>query len=532
MLLAVALMAALPGGAADIHITFEPPLYVQGDVSGQDGWFPEGSASTPAVVDWAPLVGANSLLFTVGAPFLPCQRIWHSTADQTFTDAVTYQYIMKAETGKMMTGLWNGRADQYWGMSAEVEANAFTFFYGDDGMSNVRVEPCTAGDVYRVIATLDFANHNIRTFAENLTDPTQPLVDSGNLPMDSWTTAANAPGDPQYLCAKSEQMPNTSLPGIEAHDSVSSWTTVADDWECTGGDTAGFRWWGNYVTDGGGTEQRGSGIDHFHLSIHPDVVGVPVDEIWGKDVYGIPEQPTGLVTDDGSPIYLYEYDLDVPFQQVEGEIYWFDITAYGNNSADPPLWRWQENARDLIADVTLTPAVMSVAGGAFDWITHPGDLYSEMAFEVTTADGCPPTGLRFIGCAGSGTAEIRIDEIGFNLTPPFLPGSLAGHVELQDFGGSNSLVPIEIELIPQGSGTALTKIVYLDANNDYVLDDVWPGTYDVVFTACKWLPTVVTGKEVTSHNQTQCDVSMVGGDVNGDNEVTSTDLDVVLGNIE
>ena len=266
------------------------------------------------------------------------QRIWHPTLDQTFTDLMSYQFRVKAETGKLMTGLWNNTAKQFWGMSLSVDEDLWQFFYGNDSISTVLAGDCRAGDEYLVIATLDFPNHRIRTTVENLTDETQPLVDSGDLLMDVGTTTANA----------------------------------------------------------------------------------------GSDA------------------------------------------------------------------------------------TH--------------------TGMRYLGAGVFDPAEIRVDEIGFNLTSVSLPGSLTGHVEFQDYIGSNWLVPIEIELIPQETGTALTKKIYLDINNDYVLDNVDVGIYDVAFNACKWLRTVVTGKEVTSENTTQCDVSLVSGDVDGDDEVTTTDLSVVLSN--
>jgi hypothetical protein len=339
VLLAVVFALGVPVGAVDLHFTFEEPTYATGSIAFQDGWYPEETEPTPTITDVAPLAGSQSMFISRPGYTSPYQRAWHSTADQIFTDVTNYQFIAKVESGAILTGLWNTSGKQFWGMKFDVDQNLFKFFYGYDCGTIVDVVDCWAGNKYLVKAKLDFANHIIRTKVENLTNPSQPLVDSGDLAMDPGTTATNAAAGSQY------------------------------------------------------------------------------------------------------------------------------------------------------------------------------------------------TGMRFIGGGVNGAAESRIDEIGFNLIPVSLPGSLAGHVDLENFGGSNWLVPIGIELIPKGSGTALTKRIYLDGSNNYVLNDVDAGVYDVVFTSCKWLRKVVTSKTVTSNNTTPCDVSLVNGDVDGDNEVTSTDLSVALTNI-
>ena len=357
VLLAVVLMAAVPAGAVDLLFTFENPPYMLGTVDMQDGWYaedwspePDPYQPTPDVSDVDPLAGSQSMFFS-RLPGDVYQRIWRSTVDQTITELMSYEFIAKVESGIIQTGLWDTTAKQFWGIHLNVEGNAeneyqgyFRFTYGWDCWTALDVEDCRAGNTYRILATLNFDAQTIRTIAQNLTDPSQPLVDSG------------------------------------------------------------------------------------YLEMHPGT------------------------------------------------------TIYNANS---------------------------------------GSLH---------------TGIRIMGhsegITGFGEAEGRMDDIGFNLTPVFIPGTLAGHVELQDFVGSNLLTPIRIELTPQGpSGFALTKIVYLDANNDYVLDLVDVGIYDVAFSGCGWLRTVVSGVEVSSENTTQCNVSLPNGDVDGDDEVTSTDLSVVLVNV-
>jgi len=188
---------------------------------------------------------------------------------------------------------------------------------------------------------------------------------------------------------KWEQLPDPNWSGLHCHDSGSdgyySWITLADDWHCEGGEVTDLHWWGSY-------ENRGSGIDHFHLSIHePNAqdpcLCLPGPEVWGADVpfSSLTEVDTGMIQATGHTVYLYEYDLDTPFEQVEGQYYWFDITAYAVDPCNPALWYWQENARHFTP--ILCPAV-SGGGPDANWVPldWPFYGYSDMAFVITSTD--------------------------------------------------------------------------------------------------------------------------------------------------
>ncbi len=195
---------------------------------------------------------------------------------------------------------------------------------------------------------------------------------------------------------KWQQDPNELLPGLHAHDydlgNGPQWDTLADDWICNGGQVTDIHWWGNYEMSGG-SEQRGGGIDHFHLSIHepdPQNPCLPGPEVWGADVpfAALMEMNTGLVNSEGSAIYLYEFYLTDPYQQIEGQTYFLDITAWSNDPLDPPYWRWQESRRS--PNPTLCPAVSRTGpGGVWGPIRWPGYdpvRYSDMAFVITSDD--------------------------------------------------------------------------------------------------------------------------------------------------
>jgi len=194
-----------------------------------------------------------------------------------------------------------------------------------------------------------------------------------------------------------------ALPGLHAHDSsggpgMNQFTKLADDFQCQGGDISDLHWWGNYELDPFGQEMRGSGIDHFHLSLHVDMPlipwALPMDpEIWGMDVLfvSIPETATGFPNVEGSMIYKYAFLLPTPVLQTPGDWYWFDITAVSVDPANPALWRWQEAQR---APVPLghAPAVEETESSpwrSISWPTIP-ETYSDMAFEITSTGPAEP----------------------------------------------------------------------------------------------------------------------------------------------
>jgi len=198
---------------------------------------------------------------------------------------------------------------------------------------------------------------------------------------------------------KWSQPPDPEWPGLHAHeysDVAMGWITLADDWQCQGGDVTDLHWWGNYEMGTAGEERRGSGIAYFRLSIHECGGGVPWClpgmQVWGMDVpfTAALEIPTGMVNIEGSPIYRYDFTLPEPFPQIQGIWYWFDVTAFANNPLDPPMWRWQEARRGPIPPLGHAPAARRDTNGPWQSIEWPSMTYSDLAFEV-----------------GSGTQEVN-----------------------------------------------------------------------------------------------------------------------------
>ncbi|MFH1118952.1 MAG: GEVED domain-containing protein, partial [Bacteroidota bacterium] len=194
---------------------------------------------------------------------------------------------------------------------------------------------------------------------------------------------------------KWQQLPDAGRPGLHAHDYINAFgfhetITMADDWLCNGGRVTDIHWWGNYELDAGNQEKRGAGISHFHLSIHlndPSGVCLPADpEIWGMDVpFGsITEQFTGQFNNEGSRIYLYEFVLPAPFDQIPGNTYWLDITAYAVNPSNHPYWRWQEAGRSTLPILCGAANKITPMPGTWSTVVWPSSgLFSDMAFAIT-----------------------------------------------------------------------------------------------------------------------------------------------------
>ncbi|MEJ5250627.1 MAG: carboxypeptidase regulatory-like domain-containing protein [Armatimonadota bacterium] len=105
--------------------------------------------------------------------------------------------------------------------------------------------------------------------------------------------------------------------------------------------------------------------------------------------------------------------------------------------------------------------------------------------------------------------------------------SVSGNVQLRDFEGDVTQVPVTVELRQDGN-VVRTATVNLDADGNYTLPAVLPGTYDLAFKASHWLRVVVPGVVVADGDVTDVNVSLTNGDIDGDNEVTLFDFGALV----
>ncbi|MEJ5250999.1 MAG: hypothetical protein HPY54_02600 [Chthonomonadetes bacterium] len=101
--------------------------------------------------------------------------------------------------------------------------------------------------------------------------------------------------------------------------------------------------------------------------------------------------------------------------------------------------------------------------------------------------------------------------------------AISGNIQLRDYGGDVSQVPIGAEL-RQGGVPVRTETLFTDSDGNYTIPDVTAGTYDVAFKASHWLRVVVPNVTVVDSDVTGVDASLTNGDIDGDNEVTLFDF--------
>ncbi|NQU23346.1 MAG: PEP-CTERM sorting domain-containing protein [Candidatus Nealsonbacteria bacterium] len=153
---------------------------------------------------------------------------------------------------------------------------------------------------------------------------------------------------------------------------------VADDWKCGGtGPVKDVHLWVSVEGDRDSepAQQALAGMEYFHLSIHKDIpaaesptgYSMPLDPpVWernfdpvqvvispnvGQGVQGFATPtvgPDGWRLDDHNLYYLANImDIQDPFVQREGEIYWLDVSVKMRDDYQGPRIGWKTTLQDL-----------------------------------------------------------------------------------------------------------------------------------------------------------------------------------------
>jgi hypothetical protein len=111
----------------------------------------------------------------------------------------------------------------------------------------------------------------------------------------------------------------------------------------------------------------------------------------------------------------------------------------------------------------------------------------------------------------------------FQIAAP--PQSLSGSVSLQNVAAANMAQPMTFTLTPTGSttGGVITQTQTLGTGGSFTLTGIPNGTYTLGIKGSKWLRKDVS-VDSTGGSVTGLSVSLLGGDANGDNQVTALDL--------
>lgn len=139
--------------------------------------------------------------------------------------------------------------------------------------------------------------------------------------------------------------------------------------------------------------------------------------------------------------------------------------------------------------------------------------------------------LRYNGTTGAFLGVFVAAGAG-GLTQPgmilFTPRAVQGNVTLQEYDPTKvSQVPITVKVYQRGQ-LVRTATLTLDNNGNYTLPNVVPGTYDFAFKASHWLQVVVRDVNVPKEGITGLNVTLLNGDVDGDNEVSLQDFSALV----
>ncbi|MER3474569.1 MAG: hypothetical protein C4335_11180 [Armatimonadota bacterium] len=105
--------------------------------------------------------------------------------------------------------------------------------------------------------------------------------------------------------------------------------------------------------------------------------------------------------------------------------------------------------------------------------------------------------------------------------------TVSGTVQLQDYLGDTTGVPVTIEIRHPGSTDALeTHVVNLDGEGRYAFQTLLRGTYDLSAKASHWLRQTLTNRSIDG--DTVVDFVLTNGDIDGDNEVTLFDFGLLV----
>lgn len=125
----------------------------------------------------------------------------------------------------------------------------------------------------------------------------------------------------------------------------------------------------------------------------------------------------------------------------------------------------------------------------------------------------------------TGDGEWGIDNIMYGIKGYSINGTL----QLEDYSGYTEGILIVLELLTEdGSSVLWTENTGTGPGAAFCMHDVETGNYCLAIKPSHWLRKIVTAISITNADVDVGIVSVSNGDCDGDNEVTSTDLSVIL----
>ncbi len=212
----------------------------------------------------------------------------------------------------------------------------------------------------------------------------------------------------------------------------------------------------------------------------------------------------------------------------------FRWDANGVRELSPPMGFTESSALATSGDASVVVGEAwnhEEGGHAVRWYSNgpPEDLnlvYAPLLVDgsfLSFAAGVSPDG-RYIVGGGFNAATERWEAYLLDVDALY---TISGTLELQDYVGDITAVPVTVE-IRQHRQLIDRRTVYLDASGRYALTDLKLGVYDLKFSASHWLRRSVVGVVLVGTDVDNLNLSLVNGDIDGDNEVTLFDFGLLV----
>ena len=123
-----------------------------------------------------------------------------------------------------------------------------------------------------------------------------------------------------------------------------------------------------------------------------------------------------------------------------------------------------------------------------------------------------------------------VDDIEVTAGPTTL-GNIDLTVNLLDYSGDVSLMRVQIEVLDgEGAVVQSTQVTPTSTTVNQTMLAIPEGTYSVRASAPKWLSKTTTGVVVTAGGNTPAAINLPNGDLDEDDEVTTTDVSISVSN--
>lgn len=105
--------------------------------------------------------------------------------------------------------------------------------------------------------------------------------------------------------------------------------------------------------------------------------------------------------------------------------------------------------------------------------------------------------------------------------------TVTGTVALQGFFGDRALTGVRFEFRPLVNANNTTRHIFLNSDGTFSLDNITPGTYDIVIQAKGYLTKVLDGQVISTSSTSLGTIPLACGDFSGNNVVGFEDFSIL-----